>query len=335
MNLFPGTTADEVWRKAYAALTGGDSLSKFQPSLSGDTLELLHTVLEIDDPRQRWILSRKPAINPAFAIAETLWILAGHNDAAVLNYWFPRLPKFKGEGVVYSGAYGYRLRKHFRIDQIRRACDVLSANPASRQVVLQLWDSFTDFPNSDGAPQGPDVPCNVLSLLKVRDGRLEWTQIMRSNDVLRGLPYNIVQFTVLQEVIAGWLGLEVGGYRHWSDSLHLYLDDRSDFSCGEEPKVELNTDSLAIDCTLGDALIAELYRRMVELSMSEVSESQLTRLISLPEVPIGYQNLFRVLGAESARRHGRYEQAQVIMESCANPQLLQVWSAWWARTLSV
>lgn len=335
MNLFPGTTADEVWRKAYTALTGGDSLSKFQPSRSGDTLELLHTVLEIDDPRQRWILSRKPAINPAFAIAETLWILAGHNDAAVLNYWFPRLPKFKGEGVVYSRAYGYRLRKHFRIDQIRRACEALSANPASRQVVLQLWDSFTDFPNSDGAPQGPDVPCNVMSLLKVRDGRLEWTQIMRSNDVLRGLPYNIVQFTVLQEVIAGWLGLEVGGYHHWSDSLHLYLGDRSNFSCGEEAKVELNTDSLAIDSTLGDGLIAELYQRMVELTLSDVNESKLAMLVSIPDAPVGYQNLLRILGAESARRHGLHEQAHSIMALCANPQIMQVWSAWWARTLSV
>lgn len=45
---------------------------------------------------------------------------------------------------------------------------------------------------------------------------------MRSNDVHRGLPYNVVQFTTLQEVMAGWLGLEVGGYHHWSDSLHLY-----------------------------------------------------------------------------------------------------------------
>jgi thymidylate synthase len=190
MDLFRGSTADEVWRQAYTALTGTAACSKPQPSRAGDTLELLHAVLEIDDPRQRWVLSRQPAINPAFAIAETLWILAGSNDANVLNYWFPGLPEFRGEGPVYSGAYGDRLRKHFGIDQVRRACEVLAANPASRQVVLQLWDGCSDLPNPDGAPRCADVPCNVVSLLKVRDGQLEWTQIMRSNDV-EGVPESV------------------------------------------------------------------------------------------------------------------------------------------------
>lgn len=332
MHLFRGRTADEVWRQAYRALTEAAARSTPQPSRAGDTFELLHTILEIDDPKQRWILSRYPAINPAFAIAEVVWILAGSNDAHVLNYWFPRLPEFRGQGPVYPGAYGYRLRKHFGVDQVRRACEALAANPASRQVVLQLWDCAYDLPLADGAARCADVPCNVVSLLKVRDGRLEWTQIMRSNDVHRGLPYNVVQFTVLQEVMAGWLGLELGGYHHWSDSLHVYLNDRARCACGAEPRFELNADSLAIDHARGDALIADLYQRMVELTATEVSESQLAELIAIADVPVGYQNLLRVLGAESARRRARYDQAQAIMAACSNPQLQQAWSAWWVRT---
>jgi len=78
--------------------------------------------------------------------------------------------------------------------------------------------SGTDFPDEEGRPASQDILCNVLSMLKIRDGRLEWTQVMRSNDLFRGVPYNFVQFTVLQEVIAGWLGLEVGAYDHVSDS---------------------------------------------------------------------------------------------------------------------
>jgi thymidylate synthase len=155
---------------------------------------------------------------------------------------------------------------------------------------------------------------------------------MRSNDVQRGLPYNIVQFTVLQEVMAGWLGLDVGGYHHWSDSLHVYLADRMRFSCAEEPVLKPNTDSLATSSACGDLLIADLYRRMVELTAADVSESQLAELISVPDAPGGYQNLMRVLGAECARRRGLHDQAQAVMASCSNPQLQQVWSAWWART---
>lgn len=334
MHVFCGLTADEVWRQAYQAIMALDT-DKRQSSRSGDTREMLHVVLEIDHPRQRWIASRSPAINPAFGIAEVLSMLAGSNDAAVLNYWFPGLPGFKGEGVKYPGAYGYRLRQQFGFDQIRRACDVLAANPSNRQTVLQLWDARADMPHHDGSPRCEDVPCNVLSLLKVRDGRMEWTQIMRSNDLHRGLPYNILQFTILQEVMAGWLGLDVGSYHHWSDSLHIYLKDVAVFSSTPQlPDAEC-TDSLALDAGRGEALIQDFYVRMQDLTTPDVNETRIEEIISIPEAPEGYQNLLLILGAESARRRGRIDQAQTIMARCTNPQLVRAWSAWWNRVQRV
>ena len=201
-----------------------------QASRAGDTCEALHVAIEIEDPSQHWVLSRSPAVNPAFGIAEVIWILAGSNDANILNYWFPGLPHFSGDGATYPGAYGYRLRRHFGLDQIHRAFDVLNANPDSRQVVLQYWDGRTDLPCSNGVAQTSDIPCNVISMLKVRDGRLDWTQVMRSSDVCRGLPYNFLQFTMLQEMFAGWLDLQLGRYHHWSDSLHAYTDSVNEFS---------------------------------------------------------------------------------------------------------
>ncbi len=331
MHLFRASTADEVWRQAYKTLMTVATHSKSQSSRTGETYELLHTVLEISDPKQRWTISRHPAINPAFGIAEALWILAGSNDAKILNYWFPDLPEFQGQGPTYAGAYGYRLRKHFGVDQVQRACDALATNPLSRQVVLQLWDSCSDLPHADGSPRCADVPCNIVSLLKVRNSSLEWTQIMRSNDVCRGLPYNLVQFTVLQEVMAGWLGLGVGSYHHWSDSLHVYIKDMDSFSCTEEPELAMNTDSLATSNMQGKELVNNLFDRMVELTAVEISEDQLAGIVSNAGAPTGYQNLLRVLGAESARRRGYYDQAKAVMAECTNPQLLQVWSAWWTR----
>jgi len=127
-------------------------------------------------------------LNPAFAIAEIVWIMNGRHDSEFLNRWNSRLPLFAGAGPRYDGAYGHRLRRHFGIDQIQRVCDALSTDRASRQAVLQIWDARTDLPAPDGTAASADVPCNVSSLLKVRGGRLQWTQIMRSNDVFLGLP---------------------------------------------------------------------------------------------------------------------------------------------------
>ena len=64
----------------------------------------------------------------------------------------------------------------------------------------------------------------MLAMLKVREGALYWTQVMRSSDLFRGLPYNFVQFTMLYEAIAGWLGLKMAAYNLIIDSLHVYHD---------------------------------------------------------------------------------------------------------------
>src|SRR5260370_24286567 len=138
-------------------------VARLQASRSGQTRELLGTAFTIKSPRQRWVTSRQPALNPAFAIAEVIWIMSGRRDAEFLNYWNPKLPQYAGSGKNYHGAYGFRLRRHLGLDQLERAYQALSNNPDTRQVVLQIWDSCVDFPLTDGSPADPDIPCNVCS----------------------------------------------------------------------------------------------------------------------------------------------------------------------------
>ena len=45
---------------------------------------------------------------------------------------------------------------------------------------------------------------------------------MRSNDAYVGLPNDIFAFTMIQELVARSLGVEVGPYKHLVGSLHLY-----------------------------------------------------------------------------------------------------------------
>jgi len=245
INVFEGETADELWLRAAEALVIGSDYLR-QPSRLGNIRELLHCSLHLKNPRQRWILSRQPSINPAFAIAEVVWILQGRNDSAFLNYWNPILPKHSGYGETYYGAYGHRLRSNLGFDQIEAAYQALAADPGSRQVVLQIWDGRKDMPNLDGSPRDSDIPCNVVAMLKVREGKLELLQIMRSNDIFRGTPHNIIQFTCLQEIIAGWLGLEVGSFVLVADSLHMYEHDSEEFYISESTSSVINTESLSL-----------------------------------------------------------------------------------------
>jgi hypothetical protein len=110
MHSISGRTADEVWRAA-AALTVKSELP-IQSSRAGDTLEVLHLGLHVEEPSQRWVVSRTPPMNPAFALIEVFWIVAGRKDAAFPTFWNRTLSRYCGTSTDMHGAYGYRLRKH-------------------------------------------------------------------------------------------------------------------------------------------------------------------------------------------------------------------------------
>jgi hypothetical protein len=48
---------------------------------------------------------------------------------------------------------------------------------------------------------------------------------MRSSDIILGLAYDVPAFTIMQEVMANELGVELGEYVHTSNSLHCYQRD--------------------------------------------------------------------------------------------------------------
>jgi thymidylate synthase len=332
--IFKGATADEAWQEVASAFRSNEG--KDQQSRSGQTREILHAGISIADPRQRWVITRSPALNPAFALAEVVWILRGRNDSTFLNYFNSQLPKFAGTGKTYHGAYGFRLRNCFNLDQIDCAYRALKHNPSTRQIVLQIWDANVDFPSQWGKPAAPDIPCNVVSLLKIRDSKLEWTQIMRSNDVFRGFPHNVVQFTALQEILAGWLAVGVGSYNHFSDSLHVYKEGRID----DLPFIQKsfsfptpsNTDDLALTKPLSDKMFKELERCIEIIISSKTSSSVVLELPERANLTQPYLNILLVLCAEGLRRRKQSELAIDLMTQCSNEAFNIMFQRWISRS---
>jgi thymidylate synthase len=326
-------TADELWLKA-ADWFSSNGLAARQCSRCGDTTEVLHAAMSLTDPRQRWIASRTPAMNPAFALAEVIWIVNGRNDSAFLNFFNPKLPDFAGKGETYHGAYGNRMRRHFGIDQLELAFDTLSANPDSRQVVLQIWDCNADLPVSDGSPRAEDIPCNIISLLKVRDGRLDWTQIMRSNDLVRGMPHNIVQFTSLQEIMAGWLGVELGGYYHIADSLHLYDWDAPVCERINPQILPKNNESVALPKEEADRTFMHLARLGEVIASPKTDVKNALRAFHSAVLAPSYRNWAAVLTADAVRRKGAYRESEFVLRECTNDCLVVMFERWLKRNVN-
>lgn len=330
IQVFDGRTADKVWRLAANGLIHG-STGRQQGSRLGPMREYLHCSLYLSDPRQRWVLARRPAMNPAFAIAELVWILQGRNDAGFVNYWNPVLPNFAGRGDTYHGAYGYRLRQHFGIDQLERAYQALDANPDSRQMVLQIWDTQIDFPNFDGSARDADIPCNIVAMPKIRDGKLEWLQVMRSNDLFLGTPHNFVQFTALQEIIAGWLQVDLGSFVLVSDSLHLYEHDLERLSIAENVPKVVNRDRLDLPKQEFNRTLPLIGAAMEEFRSENLSLARFIELIDRTDLPHAWQNLLTIVAADVARRRLWPDAMKLASSRCTNPMLRTAWNAWEER----
>lgn len=330
MQTFEGETADLVWRMAADQFRSERGTSS-QSSRAGATSEILQAAFVIRNPTQRWVTSRRPALSVAFAIVEAVGILAGRRDALFFNYWNPSLPKYAGRVDQYPGAYGFRLRHHFGFDQLDRAYLALKGNQNSRQVVLQIWDPTVDLPTSEGKPTSEDVPCNICSMLKIRSGKLEWTQIIRSNDLFRGVPYNFVQFTSLQEVMAGWLGLQVGSYTQIADSLHVYESDLSNGLDYETGEYVASADSLCLPKPVFDIVLQDLVERTSDLTQHDLTRMKIQSVLEEEHLPLSYRNLLTVIAADGARRRGWPDLATEIMAGCTNPVLNELWKNWMSR----
>lgn len=75
-----------------------------------------------------------------------------------------------------------------------------------------------------------DYPCTLHGQFFIREGRLDLSMRMRSNDVWRGLVYDMPWFCYLQkrmlkELELSILGLRLGIYTHHAASMHLYDRD--------------------------------------------------------------------------------------------------------------
>lgn len=313
-----GSNANDLWRQARSCLDA-------KGASSTDTKELLHVMFELEDPRQKWVSCRQPAMSIGFVLAELMWILKGDNRAEVIDFWNPSYSKYTADpgSNVYHGAYGYRLAKNYGFDQLERAYNALKNNPNNRQTVLLYWDPRIDLPKEDGSRSSHDIPCNICSMLKLRDGVLDWTQVMRSNDIFMGLPYNLIQFTSLHEIMAGWLNAKLGKYVHYSDSLHLY--ERNYETSFDPDDDSINLDSLSVSKDTYHLLVDSIYDRMNTIIHTKLTEEQLFNIAVLNSEHQSYNNIMLIIGAYAANKLKYQELATKLVEMCTNKIYTQIW----------
>jgi len=103
-----------------------------------------------------------------------------------------------------------------QFNQLENVLKLLKEKPNTRRAVIQLYDA------ADIAEEHIEIPCTCNLQFLIRKEKLHLYVSMRSNDAFKGLPHDIFAFTMLQEIIARTLNIELGSYYHSAGSLHLY-----------------------------------------------------------------------------------------------------------------
>jgi len=102
-----------------------------------------------------------------------------------------------------------------KIDQIEYIIRKLKEKPYSRRAQAITWRPLVD-------PFHSDPPCLQRIYMRVKDDKLLMQTTWRSRDLFRAWEANVNGMIRIQKYVADQLGLEMGHYLDFSNSLHIY-----------------------------------------------------------------------------------------------------------------
>lgn len=132
------------------------------------------------------------------------------------------------------------------IDQIGEVIYQLKTNPNDRRIIVNAW-------NVGQIDQMALPPCHLLFQFWSHDGELKCHLYQRSCDVGLGVPFNIVQYSILTHMIAQVTGLEATEFVWTGGDCHIYnnhieqLTEQTKRKPYDSPWLELNPSITGID----------------------------------------------------------------------------------------
>ncbi|MFX0080538.1 MAG: thymidylate synthase [Candidatus Hodarchaeota archaeon] len=102
-----------------------------------------------------------------------------------------------------------------RINQMEYIVQKLKESPYSRRAQAITWRPLVD-------PYHVDPPCLQRIFMRIKDGKLIMQTTWRSRDLFRAWEANVNGMIRIQKNIADKLGVQMGHYLDFSNSLHIY-----------------------------------------------------------------------------------------------------------------
>ena len=113
--------------------------------------------------------------------------------------------------------YGAQWHNFNGINQLQELELALDNNPTSRRLILSTW-------NPADIHKMCLPPCHITAQFEVKSGYLSCIVYMRSVDVCLGLPYDIVVYAALVNLLARRHNLKPGGLMFAFGNCHIYMN---------------------------------------------------------------------------------------------------------------
>ena len=177
------------------------------------TKAMYNVSFTIENPTDRIITTPWRKFNNAYAVKEWDWYLSGWPYVTEIKKHAKIWDRMHGGDDHVNSNYGYQWQRN---NQLQKCIEQLKNNPNSRQA----WVSIYDGKEKDDYQY--DTPCTMCIGFDIKNGNLDMTVIMRSNDLVYGFCNDQYCFSMLQEMVANELNLPVGTYTHFAHDLHIY-----------------------------------------------------------------------------------------------------------------
>ncbi|HEY4756854.1 MAG TPA: thymidylate synthase [Ignavibacteriaceae bacterium] len=203
-----------------------------KPSRTGvDTLSYFAAFYKVDLSQGFPLLTTKK-VEWKSLLYEVLWYLSGEKHIRNLRQHTKIWDAWADENGNLETAYGYYWR-HFpsaqkdengnwhvtEFDQIKYVIDELKANPYSRRLVVTAWEP-------GNATKSKLPPCHYSFAFNVNDGKLNCHLTQRSGDIALGIPFNLAAYSLLTQIIAQEVGLQLGSFAHTIIDAHIYVAEK-------------------------------------------------------------------------------------------------------------
>lgn len=181
------------------------------------SLELLGYSFQVDNPYSCLFLSNTRLLRLPYLYGLFIWSLAGSNKVDWLSYYHPSASKFSDDGIHLFGAFGKRIFNYQEnINQIDIIGKRIIKDAGARRTFASICTPEDNILNSR------EYPCCIGVQYFLRDNSIDAITYMRSQSALGVLPYDAFLFMLLQCFLADKLKVNVGCYKHFIGTFHVY-----------------------------------------------------------------------------------------------------------------